>query len=60
MPFIYCLDKTLKNELITKGYKLLKQELMQNQTAWVFEFKPEITFDANNKDKYFISKTMRF
>lgn len=60
MSFIYCVDEATKNSLISKGYKLIKSESMQNQTAWVFEYKPEIKFDVLEKDKYFISDLMRF
>lgn len=60
MSFIYCLDEQTATKLISKNYKLLKQELMQSKTAWVFEYKPEIQFDINDTKKYFISNTMRF
>lgn len=58
--FIYCIDEKTKDKLISKGYKFLKQESMQNQIVWVFEFKPEIQFDLNDKTKYFTSNAMRF
>lgn len=60
MQLIYCLDKLTKDKLLTKGYNLIKEESMQNQTAWIFVYKPEIQFDINDNTKYFISNTMRF
>jgi len=60
LSFIYCFDEQTKNKLLLKKYKLIKQEPMQNQTAWVFEYKPEIQFDIKDKSKYLISNIMRF
>lgn len=60
MQLIYCLDEQTKDKLLLKNYKLIKQESMQNQTAWIFAYKPEIKFDVIDKTKYFISNTMRF
>lgn len=60
MSFIYCIDEQIKNKLIAKGYKLIKQESMQNQVAWIFEYKSEIQFDISDNTKYFVSNTMRF
>jgi len=60
MSFIYCIDEDLKNNLISKGYKFIKQESIQNQTAWIFEYKSQIQFDINDNKKYFISNTIRF
>ncbi len=60
MSFIYCLDEETKNNLLSKGYKFIKSESMQNQTAYVFEYKPEVKFDILQKDKYFISNLMSF
>jgi hypothetical protein len=58
--FIYCIDEQIKNQLISKGYKLLKQEFMNNQNLWIFVYKPEIQFDLIDNKKYFISNSMRF
>jgi hypothetical protein len=60
MQLIYCLDEQTKDKLLLKNYKLIKQEPMQNQIAWVFAYQPEIQFDVIDKTKYFISNTMRF
>lgn len=60
MSFIYCTDEKTKNKLIKKGYKLIKEESMQNQIVWIFEYKPEIQFDISDKTKYFTSNAMRF
>jgi len=54
------MDEKTKNELISKGYKFIKQESIQNKSAWIFEYKPELQFDVNDKTKYFTSNTMRF
>lgn len=61
MPFIYCLDEQTKTTLLSKGYKLLKQELMRNkQSISVFEFKQNIQFDILDKDSYFLSDKLNF
>lgn len=60
MNFIYVINSNLKDKLIQKGYRLIKQESMQDQTAWVFEYRPEIQFDVSDKTKYFTLNTLRF
>lgn len=60
MSFIYCLNEQTKNNLQSKGYKLLKQESMQNNTVWIFEYKPNIQFDITDKKSYFISNKLNF
>lgn len=60
MSFIYCLDEELKNKLANKGYKFIKKELIQNQTVWIFQHKPEIQFDIADNTKYFTTNTLRF
>lgn len=45
--FIYCLDENLKNKLINKGFKLLKED---DERA-VFIFSNKVNFDFNNVDK---------
>lgn len=60
MPFIYCVDEQIKNQLVSKGYKLLKQEPMKNKITWIFEYKPEIQFDVIDKTKYFTSNKLCF
>jgi hypothetical protein len=58
--FIYCVDKNLKNKFISKGYKLIKEESIQNQIAWVFEYNSKMQFDLKDTNKYFTSNTLRF
>lgn len=58
--FVYCIDENLKNKFISKGYKLIKQESIQNQITWIFQYIPEMQFDLKDKTKYFISNVMRF
>jgi hypothetical protein len=60
MSFIYCTDESLKNELLSKDYKLIKQEPMQNKTVWVFAYTPKIQYESIDKTKYFISDLIRF
>lgn len=45
--FIYCFDKDLKQELIAKGFKLLKED---DERA-IFIFSNKVNFDFNNVDK---------
>lgn len=45
--FIYCVDKELKNELIDKGFKLLKED----DNGATFVFSDKVKFDFNNVDK---------
>ena len=60
MSFIYCIDELTKNNLISKGYKLLKQEYMKNKITWIFIYKPSIQFDISDNTKYFISDKLLF
>lgn len=59
-PFVYCIDEHLKNELVLKGYKLIKEESIQNKTTWVFQFNKEMQFDLIDKSKYFTLNTLHF
>lgn len=56
--FIYCIDKDLKNELVNKGFKLLKED---NNGA-VFVFNKHIKFNFNNvdKSKFLFTKRLNF
>lgn len=58
--FIYCVDENVKNELILKGYKLIKEESMQTKKAWAFLFSPQIAFDVKDNTKYFLSNRLNF
>lgn len=59
MSFIYCVSNDKKEELISKGYKFLKQESMQNQIVWIFEFNPKIQFEIKD-NQFFISNQLNF
>jgi len=58
--FIYCIDKDIKDILLVKGYKMIRQTKIDNNHVFIFVYKPEIKFDITDKTKYFISNTMRF
>lgn len=45
--FIYVLDKELKAKLISKGFKLLKED----ENGATFTFSDKVSFDFNNVDK---------
>ena len=47
MFFIYCLDNELKQTLINKGFKLLKED----ENGSTFAFSDKVMFDFNNVDK---------
>lgn len=58
--FVYCIDSNAKDVLISKGYELIKEESMQDKTAWVFKFNQNIQFDITDKTKYFLSNQLNF
>jgi hypothetical protein len=58
--FIYCTDETTKNELISKGYKFITTQQLNNQLTWVFENKTNLQFDIKNTKKCFINNTLMF
>lgn len=58
--FIYCNEEELKNELISKGYKLITTQKINNQLTWVFEYQPELQFEIKNNSKCFINNTLMF
>ena len=45
--FIYCIDKELKDDLLKKGFKLLKED----DNGCTFAFSDKVAFDFNNVDK---------
>jgi hypothetical protein len=58
--FIYCIDSQLKDEFLSKGYKLITTQQLNNQLTWVFEFKPELQFEIKNTNKCFTNNTLMF
>lgn len=58
MKFIYVLDKELKNQLISNGFKLLKED----DDGAVFVFSDKVRFDFNNvnKSKFLFTNRLTF
>lgn len=57
MMFIYCFDKDLKQELIAKGFKLLKSE--EDKSIFIAD---KVKFDFSNvdKQKYMFTNRLTF
>lgn len=55
--FIYCFDEELKQELIAKGFKLLKSE--EDKSIFIAD---KVTFDFANvdKQKYMFTNRLTF
>lgn len=45
--FIYCIDEQLKEDLIKRGFKILKQD----KNGTIFALNKELKFDFSNVDK---------
>lgn len=58
MKFIYVLDKELKKQLITKGFKLLKED--DNGATFVFSDKVKFDFNNVDKSKYLFTNRLTF
>lgn len=56
--FIYVLDKDLKNKLIKKGFKLLKED--DNGATFVFSDKVKFDFDKVDKTKFLFTNKLTF
>jgi len=56
--FIYCFDKELKQELINKGFKLLKED--GNGATFVFSDKVKFDFTKVDKTKYLFTNRLTF
>lgn len=56
--FIYCVDDKLKNELINKGFKLLKED--KNGATFVFSKDIKFNFDNINKNKFMFTNKLTF
>ena len=57
MKFIYVLDKELKNQLISEGFKLLKED--ENGAVFVFS-ELKFNFDKVDKSKYLFTNRLTF
>lgn len=58
--FVYCIDEKMKDELLAQGYQLVKTEVINSQTTWIFKNKNDGLFDVVDKAKVFTSNAMRF
>lgn len=56
--FIYCLDDELKNKLIKKGFKLLKED--ENGATFVFSEKVRFDFNTVDKTKFLFTNKLTF
>lgn len=56
MKFIYVFCKEASDELVSRGYKLLKAD--EKSPYYIFENKPELSFNLDND--YVFSNTMTF
>lgn len=57
--FIYCVNESVRDELLLHGYKFIKEARFNNTVAFIFEnnIKEKITFSA---DKVFFSNRLDF
>lgn len=56
--FIYCIDKELKNKLIKKGFKLLKED--ENGATFIFSEKVKFDFNTVDKTKFLFTNRLTF
>lgn len=56
--FIYCFDKELKQELINKGFKLLKED--SNGATFIFSKGIKFNFDKVDKTKFLFTNRLTF
>lgn len=56
--FIYCLDDELKNKLIKKGFKLLKED--GNGAIFVFDKNLKFNFEKVDKSKFLFTNRLTF
>ena len=47
--FIYCFDKKDKEDLISKGYKFLREENTNGKISYIFIDNNKLNFDLDNK-----------
>ena len=58
MMFIYCLDNELKQELLSKGFKLLKDD--GKYSTFVSDKSLKFNFDKVDKTKYIFTNKLTF
>lgn len=56
--FIYIIDKELKNELIDKGFKLLKED--DNGSTFVLDKAIKLNFNEIDKNKFMFTNKLTF
>lgn len=56
--FIYCVDKELKNELIDKGFKLLKED--DNGSTFVLDKAIKFNFNEIDRNKFIFTNKLTF
>lgn len=57
--FLYCFNAEEKDKLINKGMKLIKEDYMSKQKAYVFLFDKNIKFNFDNKN-FILSNKMNY
>lgn len=55
--FVYCVDESLKNELLNNGFKLLNED--KNGATFLFE-KGKFNFENVDKRKFLLTNKMNF
>ena len=58
--FIYCIDESIKEKLIKKGYKLINENKTSNKKVWIFENKGDCNFSQEDKSKLFFTNRLTF
>ena len=59
MNFIYCFTPEDKQDLLQKGYKFFKEEIIGNKTTYVFLNNDKLNF-VFNKDKFILTNKMNY
>ena len=59
MNFIYCFTPEDKQDLLQKGYKFFKEEIIGNKITYVFLNNDKLNF-AFNKDKFILTNKMNY
>ena len=58
MKFVYVMDKASKEELLNKGFLLLKED--ERNSIWVFENKEPYAFTLDVAASYVLSDVLTF
>lgn len=56
--FIYCIDKELKEDLLKRGFKLLKED--EIGSTFVFDNNLKFNFDKVDKSKFLFTNKLTF